>query len=289
MQIDLHIHSTYSDGSFNPQEILDLAREKHLKKIALTDHDTVLGLQAMLQLDTSGIDIIRGIELDSYIKEHKKSLHILGYNLMEDLDIVQQKIKKFQTNRANRNLEMIEKLQKLGIKINAEELLASVKEGTATMESLGRPHFAKYLVKKKIVGTIRQAFQQYLSEESGSAFVTRKIIDPAEVIELIHQLGGKAFIAHPNTLALEKKSFIALLEKLVNVGLDGLEVFNSSMKDYAYSYFLKQQTQKYNLLYSAGSDFHGDAKIFVKLGEVKQNHKVRKLTSQDISEWFLKI
>ena len=289
MQVDLHIHSTYSDGNFEPQDILDLARKKSLKKISLTDHDTVLGLLAMLQLDTSFLDIIRGIELDSYVKEHKKSLHILGYNFIEDLDIVQKKIEHFRNHRKNRNLEIIERMQKIGIEIDEEALLISTGIKTISMDSVGRPHFAKYLIKKKIVGSIQQAFSEYLSEATGRAFVSRKSIAPGEVIAIIHELGGKAFIAHPNTLDLQKQDFIKLLENLVTAGLDGLEIFNSSMKDYAYSYFLKKQTEKYNLLYSAGSDFHGDLKPFIKLGEVKQNNKIRKLTKEDISPWFLAI
>jgi predicted metal-dependent phosphoesterase TrpH len=274
----------------SPQEILTLAKEKSLKKIALTDHDTVLGLEAMLKIKPMELEIIRGMELDSYLKKYKKSLHILAYNFTADLEKVQKKTEHFRENRRQRNFEIIEKMQKIGIPINAEKLLESIHSTeNPTMESVGRPHFANYLIQKKIVKDFSQAFRVYLSEETGKAFVGRKVIQPEEAIAIIHELGGKAFIAHPNTLALANEQLAALVAELKKAGLDGLEIFNSSMKDYSYSYFLKNLAKDHHLLHSAGSDFHGATKRGVNLGEVKQNNKVRKLTSEDISPWFLEI
>ena len=289
MQIDLHMHSTYSDGSLQPQEILNLAIKNSVQVISLTDHDTILGVKKMLELDLSKIHLIKGIELDSYLKVHKRSLHILGYGFTQDLSEVQKKIQKIRANRGARNLAILEKMQKLGVHINQEELLASIHSQRATsIQEIGRPHFANYLIKKGIVGSFVAAFDEYLSAETGKAFVAREIITPQDIITIIHELGGKAFIAHPNTLNLDKEQFVKLVVELKEAGLDGIEILNASIKTHAYSFFLKQVADKYKLLYSAGSDFHGALKSNVNLGQVKQNGKIKKLTSQDISPWFLK-
>ena len=284
--IDLHIHSNFSDGTMYPKEILKLAREKNLSTIALTDHDTVTGLQELMKLDLTNIELIQGVELSAYLMKEKKTIHILAYHFDLDTRKVQEKIKILRISRRNRNLEMIEKMQKIGISITVEEFLASTPEST-TMYSAGRPHFAAYLIKKKIVQDFREAFGIYLSESGGRAFIPQKKYSPKMIIELIHELGAKTFIAHPNTLRLENNELDLLVKKLKNYGLDGLEIFNSSIKNYSYSYFLKSLTKKHDLLYSAGSDFHGVNKKNVYLGEVIQNNKTKKLTSEDISPWFL--
>ena len=284
--VDLHIHSNFSDGTMHPKEILKLAREAKLSTIALTDHDTVAGMQEMMKLDLANIEVIQGIELGAYLMKEKRTMHILAYHFDLEIDKVQEKIKILRINRKNRNLEMIEKMQKIGIPITVKEFLDSTSEAT-TIDSAGRPHFATYLIKKKIVQDFREAFDLYLSESSGRAFIPQKQYSPQMIIELIHELGAKTFIAHPNTLRLENNKLDLLVKKLKDDGLDGLEVFNSSIKNNSYSYFLKNLTKKYDLLYSAGSDFHGINKKDVYLGKITQNNKTKKLTSEDISPWFL--
>lgn len=283
--IDLHTHSIYSDGFLSPQEILDLAQKKFIKVIALTDHDTVLGLQKMLKLDCRDIKIIRGMELGSCWSEKKKSIHILGYNLTEDLEIVQKKTEGIRKYKADRNLEMMEKIKSFHQDVSMEELLVSVGE-TAQVENITKAHFARYLEKKNIVKNYQQAKDEYFAKNIGKAYVSGKNITSEEAIELIHQFGGKAFIAHPKLLNLENDELDALVKKLKDVGLDGLEIFHYSTKKYADTYFLKNLTQKYNLLYSAGSDFHGNPKRDVHLGQIKQDDGVKKLIMQDVSVWF---
>ena len=287
MYIDLHCHSIYSDGSYHPREILNMARQANIQILALTDHDTIAGSKEMLKLNLEGIKFIPAVELEAKLPKWKKTAHILGYGLNFD-DQTEKQFEHIRTSRYERNCKIINKLKKLGLKFDLDEFInLSQVKGEEPLKNIGRPHIANYLVQKGYSINFEQAFAEYLSEQTGTAYASRDTITTKECIDFIHKLGGKAFIAHPNTLRLNNEMMNQLVGELKNNDLDGLEIYNSSIKDKHYTSFLKDLTKKYQLLFSGGSDFHGDFGNGVNLGQVCQNNKVKKITEKNVSPWFI--
>ena len=252
--LDLHIHSNHSDGYESPQEILTQAKNLGLKIISLTDHDIISGVISILKLDLTGIKIIPGVELESTETELQKTVHILGYGMNKNLAGMQKKLECLQKNRLERNIKVIQKLRDLEIKIDLEELFQGIpnaagKKEEDVLKSMGRPHLADYLIKKGYCTNIYHVFSEYLSE-TGKAYVAKNTLSIKDTIALIHQFGGKAFLAHPNVLGLEDLKMDILIQNLKKDKLDGVEIYNSSIKDYSYSCFLKKLAQKHQLLFS---------------------------------------
>ena len=273
ISLDLHIHSNHSDGDMSPQEILLQAQKLDLKMLALTDHDVISGTIAILKSNPTDIKIIPGVELESTETELQKTVHILGYGMDKNLAGMQKKLETLQKNRLERNVKVIQKLQSLGLNINLEELCQSIpnavgKKKEDVLKSMGRPHLANYLVEKGYCSNYYQVFTDYLSETTGKAYVAKNTLSIKDTIALIHQFGGKAFLAHPNVLKLEDSKMDLLIQNMKKSSLDGIEIYNSSIKDYSYSCFLKKLSQKHQLLFSGGSDYHGKFKKNVHLGQI---------------------
>ncbi len=290
--IDLHIHSNHSDGSDSPQEILTQAEKLNLKIIALTDHDAISGTLAMLKLNPTNIKIIPGIELETTVPQFQRTVHILGYGMNKNLTGFQKKLEVLQMYRWERNVKMIQKLQSLGLSIDIKELCRGIpnsagKKDDDVLKSAGRPHLADYLIQKGYCSNFYQVFAEYLSETTGKAYIPKKSASVEDSIALIHQFGGKAFLAHPNALQLEDSKMDLLIQSLKQTKLDGVEIYNSSIKKYKYSCFLKKLTQKHQLLFSGGSDYHGKFKKNIHLGQICQDKKIKKITTQNVSAWFV--
>ncbi len=260
--IDLHVHSTASDGSYTPLELVHYAIEKGLIAFALTDHDTTAGIdealnEAELINDFSPIKVIPGIELSAEYKG--KDIHILGLNIDYRNKEFQKKIEYFRNIRVERNVKMIELLNKHGFKITEEQLNERFKDAVIT-----RAHFAIMLVECGYVKDKDIAFKKYLNPGC-PCYVPRTRINVIDAISLIHLANGKAVLAHPLLYHFSEAELDSLVALLKENGLQGIEAIYSSNKWNDESR-MKQLAKKYGLFITGGSDFHGLAKPTLDLG-----------------------
>lgn len=241
--IDLHLHSTKSDGKLSPKELVQWALLRGLKIISLTDHDSISGLdEAKEESEKIGIQLVPGIELSAYAKEE---VHILGYNIdyknaafLEELSIVQEK-------RRSRNLEIKAKLESLGIMTDIDP----------AHEDAGRMNFARDIVSKGYCPTVNDVFDKYLGK-GGAAYTVSMRLSPLEAVKLIENYGGTPVLAHPKRF-IQDKSLELLVEGLVSYGLKGIEVYYPSHTEREKAE-LKALAKRHNLIMTGGSDFHGD-------------------------------
>lgn len=256
--VDLHVHTTASDGTLTPSEVICLAQKTGLAAIAITDHDTVSGIEeALIAGKKLGVEIVPGIELSV---AYEKEMHILGYYIDYKNLFLQNKIKELEQFRLQRNPLIIKKLNLLGLKVELEE----VKE-IVSGNIIGRPHIAQIMLKKGYVNTINDAFAKYLAEGK-PAYVAKRRISVQEAIAVIHSAGGCAVLAHPKYLGLSKEKLDVLLDELLSYGLDGMEVYygsHSLNEQICY----KELAIKKGLIITGGSDFHGASKPKIKLGQ----------------------
>lgn len=261
MNLDLHIHSTFSDGFLHPQEIVAKAVENNIRVISLTDHDCVTGIGEALRAAekfANKIKIIPGVELSTKLSDkytEKASVHILGYFVDYKNQKFIEKLNDIRNVRVKRFVQMKEKLENLGYKVR-------VQINDAEKHSLGRPHLANDLVASGYFATVQDAFDELLAKDR-PAYVSLDTLTQKEAVDLIHQVGGKAFLAHP----VEVKSFNSVEELLSTLPFDGLEIYHPSvMEEKDFSVWL-DLAKKYNLKISGGSDFHGSPTRFPnKLG-----------------------
>ncbi len=291
-QIDLHTHTTHSDGSMPPSALMRLADELDLYAIAITDHDTVGGLQSISESsDTFACKLVNGIEISAQytIGEYEpQELHILGFGVDPYSDELQKGLEIFREIRSTRNTEMITALERNGVHIDYEALkelcvnLEYEEGGMATGTGIshepviGRAHFARYLSDHGYVDSPMDAFTRYLSPGC-CAYVPKKLADAKKAIGLIHKAGGLAFWAHPvNHLSNRSRIYSAkgivsyenieaIASSLIEMGLDGIEALYSTYSPED-SYAMMQIAKKYGLLISGGSDFHGELKPKIALG-----------------------
>jgi len=252
---DLHIHSIYSDSDFHLEEIFRKAKDRNLSCISITDHDTIQGLKKAKQLSfTFGIELLEGVELSA--QRADVEIHILGYlidyqekNLIGTLDNIKD-------IRKERLLKMVSKLESLGIKIDTQELIEKIKEAVPT-----RLHVALYMVQKNYVSSIWDAFKKYLSYGK-PAYISGFRYSVREVIRIIKEAGGLAFLAHPHFLP--DKNWI---REFADFGLDGIEVvYPKYSQELILRY--KKLADNYGLLKSGGSDCHGSYKEFTSIGQI---------------------
>lgn len=260
--IDLHVHSTASDGSYTPSELVRYAIKKGLIAFALTDHDTTAGIdealnEAELINDFSPIKVIPGIELSAEYKG--KDIHILGLNIDYRNKEFQERIEYFRNIRAERNVKMIELLNKQGFKITEKQLKERFKDAVIT-----RAHFAIMLVECGYVKDKDIAFKKYLNPGC-PCYVPRTRINVIDAISLIHLANGKAVLAHPLLYHFSETELDSLVALLKENGLQGIEAIYSSNKWNDESR-MKQLAKKYDLFITGGSDFHGLAKPTLDLG-----------------------
>jgi predicted metal-dependent phosphoesterase TrpH len=247
--IDLHIHSTFSDGVLNPAEILDLAEVQGLAAIAITDHDTAAGTnEAMQRGIEKGIEVITGIEISSWHGD--TSMHILGYRFRHEDKQFNSRLQLLQDGRETRNARIIENLNKLGIRVDLGELLQYSEYGQT-----GRPHIARLLVDKGVTKTVDLAFKHYL-RRGATAYAERFRFSARDAIAMIREAGGIAVLAHPASLDPTLRSIPFLLKELFRVGLGGVEVYYPSHSPKAVKALLKMADET-GLLVTGGSDFHG--------------------------------
>jgi len=256
--IDLHVHSTASDGSFSPKELVKLSRKKGLSAIALTDHDTVAGNEEAIdsgkELD---LEVISGVELSAYFE--KGTLHILGYFVDYEGKNFLRKVSILQEARAERNPKIIKKLQKLGIPIDYQEVMAVSGGG-----QIGRPHIAQVLIKKGIVNSIDEAFERFL-RKGRPAYVEKERITAKQCLDILLETNALPVLAHPYTLHLDEYELKRFVKKLKDSGLVGIEVYYSDHNPAQIASYL-ELAKTFGLAITGGSDFHGENKEGVELG-----------------------
>jgi len=264
--IDLHLHTTYSDGSYSPPEVVSMGHHAGLTTLAITDHDTTDGLpEAYSRASALNLSIIPGIEISSRFLG--KETHILGYFVEWKDPTFQDRLARLRETRCTRLPQIISKLTPLGVLITEEEV-----KDVAGVGSVGRPHIAQVILAKGYVTSVKEAFQRYLGQ-GAAAFVPRDLPDAAEVISWIREVGGVAVLAHPSWVEDKQKGLQPFCEALRECGLQGLEVFYST-------HTYKQLSEYFNLakrldlLVTGGSDFHGSVKPDVRIGVGRGNLKI---------------
>ena len=259
-KIDLHVHSCASDGTFRPAEIARMAGEKELKAIALTDHDTVAGVREFMTAgkDYPDTEFIPGVELSSIYGS--KELHFVGLYVDIENQQFTDFLEKMREGRLRRNINIAKKLASLGYPVDTAEV------DYLNNDSIGRLHFAAYLVKHYEFESIQEVFERYL-RRNGSAYVPRELPMPSDAIAMIRQANGIAVWAHP--LYRDQKNAASFLRrmtgKLKSYGLNGLECYYS-MFGPAETNMLLNAAEQQELLVSGGSDFHGANRPGIELG-----------------------
>lgn len=250
MSLDLHVHSTYSDGTLQPGELVELAAAKGLKAISITDHDTTAGTAEALEAGRRvGLEVIPGIELSVVFGD--QHMHLLGY-FIDPVNVgLHKALEAVQAARITRNIKIIDKIRSLGLEVRMSEV-----EKKSRVGQTGRPHIAQVLVEKNIARSMDDAFSRFL-KRGAAAYVPRLMLDAEKAITLIREAGGLPVLAHPATIDNSLRKIPALLEQLVPAGLGGIEVYYPvhSAKNKKH---LSALASRYDLVVTGGSDYHGD-------------------------------
>ncbi len=269
VRIDLHIHSTASDGTLSPPELLHLAQNLNLGAIAITDHDTLDGSKEALGYGIPpSIKFLTGIEISATPPPSFScpgSFHILGYGFDMDDPVLNRSLSRLKASRKSRNPRILELLSKMGIELTLNEV-----RDLAGDSQLGRPHIAQLMVKKGFVRSIDEAFDKYLGKGK-PAYVDRFRFDCEKTIQTILDAGGIPVLAHPFLLNMnDEKIFDGLMAVLTEMGLRGLEVYFPEHTADLVDYYTRI-ANRYNLLMTGGTDFHGDVKPEIKMGSGRGN------------------
>lgn len=277
--IDMHTHSIYSDGQLEVDELIKLAIKNNVGILSITDHDTLLGNKNISEYygKSNDIMIINGIELSA--KVDKGRMHILGY----DYDINNYELNnKMNELKVNSIYAIMACINQLRIDYNIVFSEKEIKEIINRKGNIGRPLVARLLVKYGYADSVEDAFQKYLNPAYNKTRKTNKGINYEECIRLIKGANGISVLAHPNQLLLNDIELENTLKKLISRGLDGIEVYHSGHSKEEVEKYL-YLADKYNLLISGGSDFHGiDVKPDIELGSgYKNNVKIKRLSLVD--------
>jgi len=257
MTIDLHTHSTFSDGTKSPSELVQLASVNGVTALALTDHDTMEGVSEALAASVRfDVEVMPGVEVS--VVHKGLALHILGYCADPEEKELAVALATLQVARERRNGKIISKLQDLGIDTTLEELAEISGNGQT-----GRPHIAKLLMNHDVVRSMPQAFDQYLAK-GARAYVGRFAYSAKEVIAFIRGAGGLAVLAHPVQVDKTLCVLNSLLPQLRSYGLEGIETYYPSQKKKMQKR-IKTFAKKYDLLLTGGSDYHGDIRPGTRL------------------------
>ena len=276
--IDMHTHTNYSDGDLSPQQLIMLAINNKVGTLAITDHDTIEGIKKVDRNDPlivdSGIKIINGIELST--KVSKGTMHILGYDIDLSNESLNQKMLDLKDKSINSVLSIMEQIKRdYGIIFGYND----IKELVNAKHNLGRVDLAKLCIKYGYALSVKDAFDKYLIDAHNKTREHGKGLEIPECLELITNSGGIPVLAHPKSLDLNEKEFLILLKEMISYGLKGIEVYHSSHTKEEMQYFL-EIANKYNLLVSGGSDYHGESvKPNIELGSGKNNNiKIKRLS-----------
>jgi 3',5'-nucleoside bisphosphate phosphatase len=275
--IDLHIHSTFSDGSFTPEELIVEAARIGLSAIALTDHDTTAGIPRLMAAAASAsLRAIAGVEISADVESG--TMHMLGYLIDPENQTLMERLKWIREGREMRNAEILEKLNKLGLELTWEEVAAFAGE-----DVVGRPHFAQALLARHWVKDKNEAFDKYLGKGK-PAYAERRRMTAEHSIQWIRKAGGVAVLAHPFTLNLSADALKKRVAELRDCGLGGIEVFYSEHTPRMTSQYLNLAGEL-GLVATGGSDFHGAMNPDIKLGSGFGSLQVPDEVVAQLSAW----
>ena len=247
---DLHTHTTASDGQYAPAELVRLAKQQGVQVLAVTDHDTISGVnEARRAGDALGLRVIRGVELSA--KEHH-NFHILGYGFRDGDTELSGLCEKLRAGRDDRKYKIIDFLREKGVDVDLAEV-----EELAGGEVIARPHFAQVLVRRGYVSTNREAFDRYLDTEEFRKKVKRFKADSRTCVETIKSAGGRVSLAHPYQMGLPDGELEDLVAQLKAWGLDAIECYYPKYTPGQQAFYLRL-AEKYQLHQTGGSDFHGE-------------------------------
>jgi 3',5'-nucleoside bisphosphate phosphatase len=263
--IDLHSHTVHSDGSATPEELVERAAQAGARAIAITDHDTITGLEeGRTTAKRLGLEFINGIEISADYSPG--TMHILGYYVNDESRAFVSALEELRRARDERNPLIAARLQEMGFDITYEEVLE-----VASNQVVGRPHFARVMMEKGYVESIQDAFTRFLGR-GGAAHVEKKRLSPSDAIRLIHSGGGVAVLAHPYQLKLSAEETEGLISHLAELGLDGIEAIYSRHTLGQRSLY-SNLAERVGLLITGGSDYHGtykpDINIVTGLGDLR--------------------
>lgn len=270
--VDLHTHSTASDGSYTPTELIDYAHEKGLASIAVTDHDTVAGLDEAIAAGSKydDLEVIPGIEFSTV--NEGKDVHVVGLYIDYKSPIFTKRLEEFRNSRIERNKKMCQKLTEAGLPMDYDELISAF-EGSV----LTRAHYAAYMLEKGYIKSRQEAFDRYIGDNC-PCFVPRENVTPELAVEIILEAGGVPVLAHPVLYHLSNEKLDTLVARMKAAGLMGIEAIycTYSASD---EREIKALAKKYDLLISGGSDFHGankkDLDLAVGYGKLFVPEEVR--------------
>lgn len=270
--IDLHVHSTESDGTLTPDEVVRAAGAAGLSAIALTDHDTASGVAKAAKTAVSlGIELIAGIELSTEYplsgSAGGKEVHIVGLFIDPDHPALLEKTREFRECRNLRNEKIVAALQKEGFSITMDELVAANPDSVIT-----RANIARFLYQTGQIKSVQKAFEKYIGDGC-RCYVGRFKVTPMEAVELIHAAGGVAILAHPLLYHLKPAVLQQLIDDLKQAGLDGIEAVYSTYSASDEQY-VKRLARENGLLVSGGSDFHGANKPSIQIGSGRGNLRI---------------
>lgn len=269
LKIDLHVHSTASDGTLSASQLLQRAQTLGLGALAITDHDAIEGVREILHSGCPGdLGFVSGVEISSQPPQdfaHKGSLHILGYGFDPDNASLCEMLERLQAARKNRNPKIIERLSDIGFAISLSDVQEHAGEG-----QLGRPHIARTMVAKGIVPNVDAAFDLYLGKGK-PAYVDKYRVPCRDAIQAIRNAGGIPVLAHPGLLQTATPQAIeALIVQLTGFGLGGVEVYYPSHSPEQMEHYAALAT-RHGLLMTGGSDFHGQLFANIELGSGSGN------------------
>ncbi len=263
---DLHCHSTYSDGTHTPQELIAIAKDKNLAGISLTDHDTIEGITPLLTAaKQQNVKTITGVELSA--NHGEIPVHILGYGFNHEHPTLQPNLDKIQQTRKDRNKKIFNNIQKMEIEISWEEI-----ETIAGYGQIGRPHFATFLINRGFAATNAEAFNLYLRKDR-PAYADREKLPVEDAIRIIHEADGLAVIAHPGMMPCNQETTMQLLDLFASMGLDGIEVYYPTHSKSTRNRLLNLCLEK-DLVVTGGSDYHGDIRSNTSLGGFQNKHRI---------------
>jgi predicted metal-dependent phosphoesterase TrpH len=266
--IDMHIHTSFSDGVFTPREVVEYASKKNLSAISITDHDSVDGIdEALAFASQNGIEIVPGIELSSEVESEsgKTEMHILGYFINYKSEHLKKYLDIFKKARYDRAVRIFEKLKENGIELKNTDFINNIGN-----KVIGRLHFAKAMFEEKFVGSVQEAFQKYLSKDK-LAYAPKYSISAKDAVKLILDCGGIPIMAHPYYIHYTD---VNLFKSLMDCGLMGIEAWHIKHSESVVGKFI-DLAKKFNLLVTGGSDCHGPyKKDSPVMGKVKVPYSV---------------
>ena len=277
--VDLHVHSTRSDGTYTPAELVEYAIKKDLRAFALTDHDTTTGIaEAVTASANSCVEVIPGIEFST--EYNGKDIHIVGLYIPYNDPLFMERLEEFQDSRTLRNMKMCQKLQEHGVNLSYEELNVAYPDAVIT-----RAHYSNLLIKKGYVRSMPEAFERYIGDRA-PCFVPREKITPVQAIKFLQESGAVSVLAHPTLYHFGNTELNKLVRLLKDAGLAAIEAIYSTYT-LGEEHAIRKLAKDYELLISGGSDFHGANKPTIDLGNGKGHLFVPESVLQQIKEFLM--